>query len=236
MSSILESVEWGESALSLISQCTKIDHGLPAVMHIRHSERPPVTPTSILSAALTDQGKDAAYEMGTRLPADRTYRLFHSASARAIETAEEIHRGLRSIDADAHMGGVFHRLHDDREKFVSYLFQEYKPEMKTARPYFIKWASGHYPPEEIEPSQLFSQRAASVMMKNLEKLEPTGFDIYASHDIWVAPFLFHWFGIMPSEDWPDLLDGFILQLTDERMRVYTSNDMIEAHYPHWWSY
>ncbi len=41
--SVLESVEWGKPALSLLSQCKQLDTNLPAVMHIRHTERPKPT-------------------------------------------------------------------------------------------------------------------------------------------------------------------------------------------------
>ena len=64
MSSILESVEWGKSALTLLAQCNKLDPNLPAVMHIRHTERPRIRLDSkdgdrILS---TELGRNAAYE------------------------------------------------------------------------------------------------------------------------------------------------------------------------------
>lgn len=235
MNSVLKSVGWGEPALSLLSQCRKIDHSLPAVMHIRHSERPPITPESVVETSLTDRGREAAFEMGTQLPRYKKYRLFHSASNRAIETAEEIHRGLRSIDAEALMGGVFIHPHNDHEKFVGYLIRDLRSD-RTARPFFINWASGQFPPWEMEPYGMFAQRAASVMMKNLEELDSSGFDIYVSHDIWVAPFLFYWFGIMPSIEWIEYLDGFILQLTDDRMSVFTKDGEKEAYYPYWWSF
>jgi len=202
-------------------------------MHIRHSERPPITSRSELGVALTEQGRNAAFEMGTQLPGDRSYRLYHSPSDRAIETAEEIHRGLRSIDAEACMGGVFLHPHNDQEKFWGYLVRDVKSDKMTARPFFINWANGHYPPWEVEPCLIFAQRAASVMMKNLGKLDSSGFDIYVSHDVWVALYLFFWFGMMPSVDWIEFLDGFILQQSDERMNVYSKYGKKEAYYPYW---
>jgi hypothetical protein len=105
-----------------------------------------------------------------------------------------------------------------------------------ARSYFINWVSGHYPPWEIEPCRMFAQRAASVMMKNLEEIDSFGFNIYVSHDLWVAPCLFYWFGIMPSIEWIKYLDGFILQLTDDRINVYSKDGKKEAYYPYWWSF
>ena len=134
------------------------------------------------------------------------------------------------------MGGVFLRPHNDHEKFVGYLFRDVKSDMETARPFFINWASGHIPPWEMEPCGMFAQRAASAMIKNLDKLDSSRFNIYVSHDIWVAPCLFYWFGMMPSVDWIGYLDGFVLQLTDDRMNVYSKDGKKEAYYPYWWSF
>jgi len=78
MSSILESVEWGKPALSLLSQSRELDPNLPAVMHIRHSERPEIASREERGANLTESGKKAAHEFGSLLPRNRSYRLYHS--------------------------------------------------------------------------------------------------------------------------------------------------------------
>ena len=237
MSSILKSVEWGKPVLSLLSQCRELDPDLPAVMHIRHSERPPIRSIEERVAKLTISGKKAAHEFGSVLPTNRSYRLYHTVSDRAIETAEAIHQGLLSIDAETRIKGVFLNSHHDQEKFWHYLAKnKFISEKKAARSFFIKWVSGHFPPWEIEPCRMFAQRAASVMMKNLDKLDSTGFDIYVSHDLWVVPYLFNWFGIMPSIEWIEYLDGFIMQLTDDLMKVYFKDGKKEAYYPYWWNF
>lgn len=40
MVKVLSTVNWGEPALDLLSHCCNLDQGKPAVMHIRHTERP----------------------------------------------------------------------------------------------------------------------------------------------------------------------------------------------------
>jgi hypothetical protein len=237
MSSVLESVEWGKPALSLISQCKQLDTNLPAVMHIRHSERPQIRSREERVAKLTESGTITAYEFGTLLPTNRSYRLYHTISDRVIETAEEIDQGLLSIGTDVRIEGVFLRSHHDHEKFWHYLAKnKFISEKKAARSFFINWVSGHFPPWEIEPCGMFTQRAASVMMKNLDKLDSNGFDIYVSHDLWVASFFFCWFGVIPSMEWIEYLDGFIMQLTDDRMKVYYKDGKKEAYYPYWWNF
>jgi hypothetical protein len=236
MSSILESVEWGKPALSLLAQCNELNQDLPAVMHIRHSERPRITSREERGAKLTESGRKAAYEFGTLLPTNRSYRLYHTVSDRVIETAESIHQGLLSIGTDARIEGVFLSDHHDHEKVWQYLARDFRSEKDASRTFFINWVSGHFPPWEIEPCRMFTQRAASVMMKNLDKLDSSGFDIYVSHDLWVVPCLFNWFGIMPSIEWIEYLDGFIMQLTDDRMKVYYKDGKKEAYYPYWWKF
>jgi hypothetical protein len=82
---------------------------------------------------------------------------------------------------------------------------------------------------------MFAQRAAMVMIKNLDGLGSQDFGIYVSHDIWVASFLFNWVGMLPHENCM-FLDGFILQLAEERMHVYTKEGKKEAYYPYWWNF
>jgi broad specificity phosphatase PhoE len=112
-------------------------------MHIRHSERPKIRRDGF-GATLTDTGKKAAYEFGSLLSRNRSYKLYHSDSKRVIETAEEIHKGLKSINADTHIEGIFHNSHHDQEKLRDYLRRDAVTDgEENARPFFINWASGH---------------------------------------------------------------------------------------------
>jgi len=243
MSSVLESVEWGKPALSLLSQCKQLDTDLPAVMHIRHTERPRATKESFEYARnerrsmllSTEKGKQAAFEMGERLPDDRIYRVYHSPVVRATETAEKIHEGLLSQGVESQLKGVFFRVHDNRAKRLEYLKRDFLDAgAPNARPHFINLVSEHYPPWEIESGSLIARRHAHITMENLKSATPENFDIYVSHDTYCASFLFYWFGIMPDERWIEFLDGFIMQLAEERLHVYTKDGKKEAYYPYWW--
>ena len=104
------------------------------------------------------------------------------------------------------------------------------------RPFFLSHVSGHYPPWEIEPLVSFAQRAASWNVGNLEAAESNGVDIYVSHDLWVAAFLLYWCGIMPDLGWIEFLEGFIVQLGEKRLRVYTKDQKVDVYYPYWWNF
>lgn len=183
----------------------------------------------------TEIGKQAAFEFGESLPDTRVYRVYHSPVARATETAEQIHEGLLSQGADSQLKGVFLRVHDIQVKRLDYLQRDVRDVgSPNARPYFINLVSEHFPPWEIESGSLIAKSHAVIMMDNLKSATPENFDIYVSHDVYLAVFLFYWFGIMPDERWIEFLDGFIMQLKEERMHAYTKDGKKEAYYPYWW--
>ena len=217
-----------------------LDPTKPAVMHIRHTERPVIEPgyrggERILS---TELGRRAAFEFGSALPTGRRYRLYHTFIERSRETAEEIHGGILSRDgASEIVGSVLFSTIVDPEKFPEYVDREIEegPSERLSMTLFTKWISGHFPPWIRVPAIEFAQRAASAMMMNLESGGSDAFDIYVSHDIFVGAFQLFWFGVFPS-DWVDFLDGFILQFDDERMVVRSKYGVIRTYPPHWWSF
>jgi len=236
MSSILESVEWGKPALALLKHCKDLDPKRPALMHIRHSERPPIHSREEGGATLTETGIKAAHEFGARLPGDRSYRLYHSSSARTIETVEHINRGLVGKNARSRLYGVMpFRPQNQQEQFWDYITRDWI-EGGGGLAFFVNWVGGRYPSSEMEPTLQFAMRAAAKTMDNLRQAD-AGMDIYVSHYMWVALMLFHWFGgILPLDYRVMFMDGFILQLAEERMRVYTKYGKKEAYYPHWWNF
>ena len=237
MTDVLDEVGWGGPALSLASLSHELEPGLPAVMHVRHSERPEIRSSADRGVTLTERGKEAAHGFGARLTGDRVYRLYHSVSDRARETAEGIATGLGSLGVEARMvGAVPFWPNGDSEKFFEYIFRDGEAHGgHDGRPFFVSLVSCHYPPWEVEPWILFAQRAAACMVENLRAAEPNGLDIYVSHDMWVAAFLLYWCGIMPDTDWIEFLDGFIVQLGKERMHVHTKDRRLDVHYPYWWN-
>jgi hypothetical protein len=96
----------------------------------------------------------------------------------------------------------------------------------------LRWLGGHYSPLERKPSLNFVQHVTGVMMKNLESFDPHGLDIYVSHDSWIVAFLFHWFGMIPVT-WIKYLDGFIIQLYENKIKLLLPNESKEIRYPYW---
>ena len=209
-------------------------------MHIRHTERPVIEPGNVdgIRTLTTELGRRAAYEFGSMLPTDKRYRLYHTYIERSRETAEEIHRSIRSNDGMSEVvGPVPLSSVVDPEKFPEYVTRETEevPSESLAISLFTKWISGHFPPWVRVPALDFAQRAASITMKNLESADDNIFDIYVSHDIFVAAFQLFWFGVFPS-DWVSFLDGFILQFSGEKMNVYSKYGVKSTYPPYWWNF
>ena len=236
MPSILESVEWGEPALQLLAQCHELDPNKPAIMHLRHTERPMTglgNPDEFKQVS-TESGKKAAYEFGERLPSKRNYRFYYTYMERTRETVQEINdgilanRGKTEIISSIPLTTVV-----DRKKYDEIISRDSKNGLGYLD-IFSKWISGHYPPWMRIPALEFSQKAAAIMMENLESAESSRIDVYVSHDVFIAAFLLHWFGVFPV-DWVQFLDGFIFQLYEEKMVIYSKYGRKEVFYPYWWN-
>ena len=166
---VLESVEWGHPILNILSHCKDLDPNLPAVMHIRHTERPmnPLGSPEGFTLLSTEQGKQAAYQHGTLLPTNRKYRLYHTVLERTKETATEIQKGLASNNVEAEIIDSFPLTTVvTRKKFREIAKRESSIGLGV-HDIGARWLSNHYPPWARVPSVDVAQRGASIMMENL---------------------------------------------------------------------
>jgi hypothetical protein len=231
MASVLESVPWGKSALSLLSNIQNLDQNKPAILQIRHSEWPldPKYPN------LTKQGKQTAYNFGKKLPPNRTYRIYHTNRKRTQQTASQIHEGLTAKGIKSEINGIIPYPDGyNSENLLHYIRKERELGYDNpVRSCFYSWLGGRYPPDEVIPIKDFGRLVAESVIKNLESAKMDTVDVYVSHENWIAAFMFTWLGMCP-EEWVSFLDGFLLQLGEEKMMVYNKEGTREIHYPHWW--
>ncbi len=91
-------------------------------MHMRHTERIASFKGSDGNYASTSIGKEAAAELGSKLPKDREYRLFHTYVDRTRETAEEIRHGIVGSGGRAELRGkISSNPTLDREAFLRWI-------------------------------------------------------------------------------------------------------------------
>ena len=235
--SILESVPWGKSALKLLQHTKELDSKVPAVIHIRHSERPPASlQKNGFNQPLTTTGTEASLEFGKHLPINRKYSLFHTDVDRTQMTCQNIQKGIKnsggksSIKGEIMLASVVNV--SEAVKIIRGLGIEDDDE--RASTLFYRWVAGLISPNVFRPSLEFAQIGASIMMKNLESADSDDVNIWVSHENWVAAFLVHWLCEF-SFDWITFLDGFILQFYDDHMIAFFRGENKKLNYPYWWN-
>ncbi|MHA1727726.1 MAG: histidine phosphatase family protein [Promethearchaeota archaeon] len=233
---VLNSVPWGKPALALLSHAKDLIADVPAIILVRHSERNDIQKVEDFGKlGLNPRGLQAAYEFGNNLPTDRTYHFFHSPVSRCRETAEKIREGIKDQGVE---GVVVNPLKEMRSLARIYIINEsYLKYMERDHSFFVyNWLAGHYPPWEINLSQNVTQRIGLELEKILQSVDPNAFIICASHDLQVTAMLFHWAGILLTEDYIQFLDGFIFQYFDGKLIFYYKNGKKEIYPPYWWKF
>ena len=232
MESVLRTMSWCRPAQSILEHTLKLTGEHPAMMHIRHTERPRSTAGG--DPRSTEQGLTAAYEFGVSLPAGRRYRLWHTYIERSRETCLAIKSGLECNEAECTLAGTipvntildpvsFHQEQPRR--------QVVEDTDESALTYLNHWLSGLYPPTIVRPSMEFAQIVARTMLEGIEK---DSFHVLVSHDTWVAALMFHWFGLPPPPGWVNFLDGFVVELRPSAPTLITKEGVVETMLPDWW--
>ena len=105
MSSILDSVDWGQRSISFLERINELDTFEPVIMNIRHTERHPITWDNNDNVLCTERGISCTREFGAQLPAGWSYRLWHTSSPRTLETCKAIVDGLEQNDVESKIMG-----------------------------------------------------------------------------------------------------------------------------------
>jgi hypothetical protein len=232
MNSILEQVEWGKPVLMFLDQIKQIDPDLPALIHIRHSERGNL---KSLNSDITQTGLEASKQFGKQLPRNRSYRFYHTPYSRTEKTAQKIIQGLNENRTQASIQKTIQLTTMRDEEKAEINLRKHWDDRTQIRSWFYKWVAGHYPPWEMSSTLDAAQQIAGIMMKNLETATQENIDVYVTHDTYVAVCIFHWFGLM-IVDWIKFLNGFMVQFYPNQMRVFLSEGIMDVDYPYWWNF
>lgn len=238
MAGVLDRVEWAKSARSLLASVAKLKPGEPAIIHIRHTERPGITGPNSNVLLSTPEGKKAAVEFGESLPTERSYRLYHSVVDRSRESAESIRDGIRCKGGKAEMSGIFpfRTTHDPKgmDDYIDHMIGRCGSEDAAVAEMMNKWLAGLAPPEIFHPSSEFARMIAFYAKERLATATPDIVDVYVTHDTWVGSCLFHWFAIPMPMDGIRFLDGYLMQPLDGEIAIWYRGKALRVDYPHWW--
>jgi broad specificity phosphatase PhoE len=228
---VLQDVPWGKPALALLSHAKNLKPDTPAVIVVRHSERNDISSVDDYgNLGLNPTGLKAAHEFGSLLPADRNYHFYHSPVSRCRQTAENIREGLQdrgvTVNSLIEMRSLA-RIYITRESYLALMGRD-------GRNFVYNWLAGHYPPWDINLSLNVAQKAALEIRKIVKKASSSDTYVFASHDLQVTAFLFHWAGILLSDSYIQFLDGFIFQKYDNKLVFYYKNGKKEFQIPYWW--
>ena len=229
---VLESVEWGEPVLSLLSRLDEVDDSGPAALILRHSEVKYQTFEDLLGVRLTELGLKAANEIGTLLPSDRRYRVYHTFFPRSKQTAEEIAGGLMSAGASVAFEGERPNMSIAMKDDVARAIWDY-PEGSW---FLMDWLSHRLSPDLFINSLDLAMLAAKEVCNQLKDAEPECVDIHVSHGEMVALYMFYWLGLPPVRGTFGFLNGFILQLGEDKLTAYIGDKVRRVNYPHWWDF
>ncbi|MBC8552610.1 MAG: histidine phosphatase family protein [Candidatus Brocadiales bacterium] len=233
MSSVLETVEWGKSAIQFLNTSFKlINNEKPAIVYLRHSQADYTNVESPKDGVLTELGIQTSKEFGSKLPSDFRYRIYHSKYPRAKITADQILQGLTDQNVESHIVGVqegliFVNRHDAT---IKKFFDIYGSN------FIAHWMSGRFDEHEIGSSLDLAKDSSKRVVRNLKDAEPGSIDLYVNHDITIIPMMFHWFGVYKKYRWVGNLDGFILQLYEDTMIYIDKEGEHKVGYPYWWNF
>lgn len=229
---ILDEVKWSRGILSLAKHSFEIDK-TPAILLIRHSAREFTSDIKDdAKCSLTNEGRLAAYDLGTKLNPNKNYRIYHSPINRCKDTAQNICEGLRSQSSSVkimHAIPNFINLGGEKDVFVKYFKRD---DVQT----IANWFAGFYPSWEFEPALHVAQRGARDLIKNFQTCQENTIDLYVGHDLTVLSYLYYWGGIWALNKWINFLDGFFLHLKPDtqQMQFYFNEKTYLNPMPHWW--
>jgi hypothetical protein len=236
--SVLGRVEWGASARSILAGAKDLKPGVPAIIHIRHTERPGMSGPNSDILLSTPAGKQAANEFGEGLPRDRRYRLYHTLIDRSRESAESIRDGINRRGGEAELAGVFpfRTAFDPKamDDYIDYMMKRCGDEDEAVVEMMNRWLAGLAPQNVFRPSIEFARMIAEYAQQRLRTASPDTVDIYVTHDTWVGACLFHWFALPMPLGGVRFLDGYLMQPLEGEMAVWYRGEATRMEYPLWW--
>lgn len=231
--SIWKNADWTKEARLLLHGLNHFPKDSKITLIIRHSHRNSIrTLSDMAGIRLTPLGHIIAKIFGSKLPRERSIRLFHSPIQRCRETAEDILEGLNRVSKKGILKDPLDELYDIGVN-ADFLFNETQkyPEMQ----FLNRWAADLYKPENVTPFDEYCQNAAKIIWDNNKDIEDANIDIYVSHDLIILTYRLGWFGLSPNWKWPSFLGGFAFIINDSEILLLEDGKIITVENPYWWN-
>ena len=206
----------GEHVLHALSGLPQPRRAVAFVRHAERSKSPSGHPADFegSSLLLTDNGHAAARRFGSRLPRDRSLRIYHSPSRRAIETAGDVLEGFKAVGEPPPSGiaGVEPLLSTFYGSTVDEAGRlNLKRDLGGGQSLLRAWIDGRVPLDILRPvTEARENRLNMLRTKLLEA--PTGsMTLMISHDFTIILLRDWLFGVrFEQTEWPAYLDGVVI--------------------------
>lgn len=230
---------WTEQARTLIESLKLFSRNSRYILILRHSQRyEPKLADKNGSMELTAQGREIARLLGTKLPKDRSIRLFYSPVNRCKKTAKEIHEGFRECGGKSILKGestAIFNIGIDMQSFMAEVQKyQYNEFFSNYQKIFFRWVAGCYPPDEWPSLISFCEKAANIIWNELKLAPQKSIDIYITHDWHLSTLRFGWFGLLPDDKWVAYLGGFAFTIEMDYTILLDYGCIKKLEIPNWW--
>jgi hypothetical protein len=130
---------------------------------------------------------------------EKNYRLYHTNRSRTKNTAKQIHKALidRGIQSKI-IGDIGRPDKYELESLRKYFSLEREQGSENpVRAFFYHWIGGKISSESVISVTDFGRWMSELCLNNLRSAEDDQVDVYVSHEIWVAAFIYSWLGYNP---------------------------------------
>lgn len=224
--------KWTEEARHLIDGLNQFPEDSKIILVIRHSHRNSIeTFSDMVGLRLSPLGHEIAKIFGSKLPKNKSIRVFYSPIERCKETAEDILLGFKNVSGKGILKEPLDVLYNQGED-SDYFFNE-----ATKYPYaqfLYRWVADLYPSDKIIPFDKFCQNAANVLWNKIDEIPERNIDVHVSHDLIILSFRLGWFGLSPNGRWPSFLGGFAFTINGDNILLLDSDKLITVEIPYWW--
>ena len=226
---IWEKSDWTFQARQIIDTISKFPEDSNLFIIMRHSHRIDTDDMQkMANLGLTKLGKGLAEIFGSKLPLNRSIRLYYSIVSRCKETADSILKGFQTIGGSGEILGAFEPLYSFGKDSDFILKNAYKyPGAK----FINHWAAGLFPSKYIKDFANYCTQTALDIWNQANG--SNRISIYITHERDGSHLKYGWFDINPNIDWVNFLGGFLMTVLKDRILLFDEYECKLHEIPYW---